>query len=105
MARGLSHAIASRIRTSETAGSAERTARGEMALSVIARCWRYAPARPRRFHSHPVSRSALRGVFERGLDHTLFGQLATAKIGDNAAVAENVDVVAMRELIHFGRVP
>ena len=42
---------------------------------------------------------------EGGLDDLLLRQLVAAEIGDDAAVAEDIDVVAIVQLFGFGRVP
>src|SRR4051812_27149272 len=42
---------------------------------------------------------------EGGLDHALLGEVAAREVGDDAPVAEHIDVVAMLELVHFRRVP
>ena len=44
-------------------------------------------------------------VFERGLDHGVFGKVGGRDFADDAPVMEDVDPVAMEELVHFGRVP
>ena len=68
-----------------------------------------APSRPATRQAR-AAREAMRrpcsaGLAERGLDDLLLRQLAAAEFGDDAAVAEDVDAVAIVELVGLGRVP
>src|SRR6185295_1740204 len=94
MARGLSQAIARRMSASDNAGSS--------ALSMRRRA---APLRGVRLVASDGSASLISCAREGGLDDLLLRQLAAAEIGDDAAVAEDVDVIAVIELLRFGGVP
>src|SRR5215813_6302004 len=76
MARGLSHAMAARTRPSDSAGSQARNARARSAC-----------------------------IAERGADDLLLRQVAAIQVGDDAAVAKDVDAVAVLELVGLGGVP
>src|SRR3569623_961415 len=81
MARGLIQAIAARTRASDTAGSRSRISRASGTPNFSA------------------------GLAERGIDHLLLGQSAPGQIGDNCAIALDIDVIAMRQFLGLGGVP
>src|SRR5450755_1704244 len=90
MARGLSQAIAPSTSANDSAGSHARTTRagttpargGLRACGVASAC-----------------------IAERRLDALFFRHLAAVEVGDDAAVLEDVDVVAVLELLGLGGVP
>src|SRR5689334_5108998 len=98
------------INASDTAGSAARNARrgeaingrraGAMAAAVISG---FAQTVVGEEFAHPPRAS--RDLLERGLDHLFLAELAASEIGDYAAVAEDVDVVAILQFVDFRRVP
>src|SRR5258707_11049157 len=96
MARGLSQAIAMSTSASDNAGSRLRSMRA-----------RAAAARAEGLLG-PLSMEAavMSGrVAERGLDDLFLRQFVAAQIGDDAAVLEDIDVVAIVELFGFRGVP
>src|SRR5438552_1621351 len=93
MARGLSQAIASSTKASDSAGSSARNSRGALSLPV---------ARDAGWNAAAVTSARLR---ERGLNDLLLGEFIAPKIGDDGAVAKDIDVIALFQLVGLGRVP
>src|SRR3569832_800177 len=93
MARGLSHAIASSTRASDSAGNSARKSRGSLDRAV---------GRRGGWTAMVVTSACLR---EGGLDHSFLGELIAPQIGDDRAVAEDIDVVALLQFVGFGGVP
>src|SRR4051794_7417759 len=96
MARGLSQAIASNTSARDSAGSRPRNSRARAAALRAA-----DPLKPLSIGVAVISGR----IAEGGLDDLLFGQLVARQIGHDAAVLEDIDVVAIVELFGFGRVP
>src|SRR5882672_11393057 len=96
MARGLSQAMASSTSASDSAGSRLRSMRARAAPLRAADALR------------PVSIEAavISGrIAERGLDDLFLRQFVASEIGDDPAVLEHINVVAIVELFGFGGVP
>src|SRR5580693_9260750 len=93
MARGLSQAIASSTKASDSAGSAARHSRGALSLPKAPdACWLEVT----------VTSTRLR---ERGLNDLFLGELVAPQIGDDGAVAKDIDVIALLQFVGLGRVP
>src|SRR6185369_9386020 len=95
MARGLSQAMAPTTSANDSAGSHARTARADT-----------APARAcLRATGVATCGVASACIAERGPDDLFFRDLAAVEVGNDAAVLEDVNVVAMREFLGLGGVP
>src|SRR3954453_11612449 len=95
MARGFRYAIAERTNTSEMAGSIARNRRRTGHFTAAGDA---GPA--------GVGAALISGrLLERGLDDPLLSKFAVGQVGDNAAIAENIDMVAVPQFIEVRRVP
>src|SRR6478736_5059876 len=95
MARGLSQPMAISTRASDSPGSRARSVRAR-------------PAAPRAERlKRPWEETALMssGLQEGGLNYPFLGQFVPTEIGDDATVLEDVDMVAIVELLGLGRIP
>src|ERR1700761_3100456 len=81
MARGLSQAMAPNTSARDSAGSSSRTRRADRRRAISA------------------------GLPEGGVDLLFLGDLLARQLGDDGAVAEHIDAVAMHQFIGLGRVP
>src|SRR5437868_6867040 len=95
MARGLSQAIAPSTSASDSAGSHARTRRAGTA--------RTCPGR--RATAGAALELASASIAERGLDDFLLRHFAALEVRDDPAVAQDIDVIAVLELIGLGGVP
>src|SRR5262245_45653738 len=94
------------ISASDSAGSAARIARRGEAISG-GRAGAATGTEVMREGPMPGAFDARgsRDLLERRLDHLLLAEFAATDIGDDAAVAEDVDVIAVLQFVHLGRVP
>src|SRR3954465_12503037 len=93
MARGLSHAIASSTRASDSAGNSARSSRGSLDR---------ATGRGGGWTAMVVTSACLR---EGGLNHLFLGELIPPQVSNDRAVAKDVDMVALLQFVGFGGVP
>src|SRR5690242_15833490 len=96
MARGLSQAMAASTNASDSAGSSPRSRRARAS----------APRSAELLAAVSRLAAVISGrVAEGGLDDLLFGQFVATQIGDDAAVLEDIDMVAIVEFLGFRGVP
>src|SRR4051794_2100975 len=95
MARGFKYAMAERTRASERAGSIARRSRRTGHLTTV------EDPEPAVLGAILISGRLL----ERGLDDPRLSNLTECQIGNDAAIAENIDRVAVPQFVEFGRVP